>query len=596
MDTPTPRMVTPSSSDSDSLLVQEISLARREGQEARDIETACFPEAARLQHYSDQSDSDTIIMVTPESGAQHSSPETDPPFITQSVPDDMSTAPRPIPLRRATAALGAPPAATTSSHFRVPKRAYHPAPQRQPLPYPDEEVFEPRPAKRRRQEVHQADSGHLNWGQSFRPVQAQRPTSSVYDQCDSTSTLSWDPRAAPRARPDPRPRPMGHQPLPIPTEGRAPYHVDRDHTGPRRHQHKHLVSPSVSTMSSHQEDDGGRSSRSSVTSDYSMRSERSRYMGYSPPPQAGNHPPTGFGNIAQHHEAPHQEDPPVVYGPMPFQCPLEGVELPHAEPLDAETQEVSGKVQALIEAIYLNPVSTAKLESMFETYPRPANLPQLHKTRLNGDVKRQLIKKSREAVVNRDDPLRSLQWTLQFAARPLVEIMSLLLSGDDLQGQRKLITLKMIDAFKFLAKASWKANDQRRYGIYAGLKGAGLEIAQDYANHSSFENLLGDNPKEQIAVRQREDEILREVVAPTTGAQRQGNSKGGHTRGRHNNRNGHQNGRGRYKGQPNQRHSNSNSGQQVNNHRHRGQRQNHGGGNKHKNRKQGGGQQNGHSK
>ena len=171
---------------------------------------------------------------------------------------------------------------------------------------------------------------------------------------------------------------------------------------------------------------------------------------------------------------------------------------------------------------------------MYKKYPCHIDLETLHKTRLNDDLARQLAKKSRESVLLGDTPMRSLQWSLQFLARPLVDIATHLVSGE--KADAKYIVSKVVDALKLTAKASWKANDLRRGRIYASLKGAGLEVAQAYENHTSFQYLLGDNPRDQIMARQREDKFLRDVVAAPRSGQgnkhRQGNGQGGHSRGR----------------------------------------------------------------
>ena len=291
-------------------------------------------------------------------------------------------------------------------------------------------------------------------------------------------------------------------------------------------------------------------------------------------PAAGDHPPTAFGVIqrpvatrpqAADHDGQQAHDAPaVVYGPAPFRCPLEDIELPSTQPLDEETAEVRPKVRELMEAIYLNPLSKEKVADLYRKYPRPSNVEVLHKTRLNEDVRRALVGRSRESVVVKDDRLRSLQWALQFAARPIMEVLSHISSGDALDP--RVMCEKLSDALKLIAKASWKQNNARRYNIYAGLKGTGLEVAQDHKNHTDFRLLLGANPREQIVARQKEEEALREVISPSRhGTPRQGNSRGGQTR-RHN-KNGHQS-RGRHR-------SNQGGGRQGGGHGHHHQQTNH---------------------
>ena len=111
------------------------------------------------------------------------------------------------------------------------------------------------------------------------------------------------------------------------------------------------------------------------------------------------------------------------------------MEIPTKEPLDAETVDTTPRVKQLLDAIYTCPLTKDKLSAMYKEYPRPANLETLHKTRLNPDVQKYILANKHFDVIQRDEPLRSLQWVLQFLTRPLVDIISHLSSGDQAQPQ-----------------------------------------------------------------------------------------------------------------------------------------------------------------
>ena len=550
METPVPRTVTPSSSSSPDLL-QEVS------------GTALTQAYQDLEDNADAFSGDTVLME----GITLS-----PPYISQSPLQADQPVHRPIPLRRAEAAAGA-------------------APRRQPeliLNYPEELNFVPqRSRKRPRQASPQPTPGPSRPKQAkkgwptkstekgyptprIRLEQTRQPGRSVYGGYHFVNPNPADPRTAHdsshRQRRAAIPR---SEPVLIPTHENSPDHELWDHSGsdsPTTPVGRHAMSPSVSSDEEEPQVGSEQLSRASSVRSFSRASSHAS-SAFSRAPTHGDHPPTRFGGVAAapaRDLAPviRQQEPdlpPVVYGPVPYDCPLDAIELPVTEPLDALTDAVRPKLNQLMNTVYLNPLPTDKLAELYKSYPRPANVEVLHKTRLNDDVKRALTARARDSVVTRDDQLSSLQWCLQFAARPILQVLDHVSDGSQLDA--KFVARKAVDALKLIAKASWKQNDARRHNVYAGLKGTGLEVAQEHQNHTNFEHLLGSNPREQIAARQKEDETLREVVAPprhggNSTKPRQGNSRGGQPRGRQNNQGGRHQSRGR------QRHQNGDKSRQ----------------------------------
>ena len=513
--------------------------------------------------------SEMLLQSSPTMNSSESMDESDtivresPPFITQHIVASSShgeSMARTMPL---------PQHMDSQGSARVRPQVYPPTPDRHPvqsqaphpqIPYPREITTSgKRPTKRPSGDVTQPSvvprkqARHDPW---VRPVLIDLPqtSSEVYAGYAALSPSLSDPRRAPhRVRASAKALRM--TPLPVPLEGRPWQHVLYDHSSvddEERAEPVHRRVHSVSTVPSRAQS-VARSDMASRASAFSQVSAASQdvydsiysgdteihYMDQAPP-LGGDHPPTSFAL------APAAPIPEQVYGPDPFDCPLAHIVLPTTEPMDIETAKAHPRVKLLVDAIYLNPLTKEKLSEMYKKYPRPADLETLHKTRLNEDLARQLAKKSKESVITGDAPMRSLQWSLQFLARPLVEVITHLVSGET--PDSKFIVAKVVDALKLTAKASWKANDLRRGRIYASFKGAGLEVAQSHENHSSFKFLLGDNPKDQILARQREDELLRDVVAAARPKHNQGNGQGGHKSGRHtqkHNQSSHHRGSGR---------------------------------------------------
>ena len=586
MDTPTLRPVSPSTPPTAEAGLLDAAM---ETIAQESLETDAQARSPSFQRSDDsQADmfediSDTELLTVQEDRAS-------PPCITQAV---SSSVPEYVPRvqPRYAAAQG------SAGISRPTHVVYHPTPiaPRPLIPYPQEIRFEERrPAKRHVEALLQQVDGppvkRARERQWTRPVRITTSHQShlprVYDDYATDNASAADPRAAPASQrlPPNRIPSRSRQPLAIPLDGH-PDHAHRDHSSAeevaalQQAQAIRRARRAAHSLSSHSSQArtiplsggdsraaptdimSGRDSRASAFSQASVSTQATYESAYSadtviyhdpPASDRGDHPPTGFGRVhVPRHEPPpakqvvHEEeylalaDALPIYGPVPFDCPLADIELPSTEPMDVESGKAHPKVKLLVDAIYLNPLSKDKLADMYKKYPRPIDLETLHKTRLNEDLARQLANKSRESVVLGDLPLQSLQWSLQFLARPLVDIATHLVSGEETDA--KYIVSKVVDALKLTAKASWKANDLRRGRIYAGLKGAGLEVAQAQENHTSFKHLLGNNPRDQILARQREDEFLRDVVAAPRSGQgnknRQGNGQGGHNRGRQNQKN-----------------------------------------------------------
>ena len=579
MDTPVPRTVTPSSSSSPDLL-QGVS------------GTALTQAYQDLEENADAFSGDTVLME----GLQQS-----PPYLSQSPLQANQPVHRPTPSRR-------------------PVTATEAAPRRQPeliLNYPDELNFVPQSSRKRpRQASPQPSTSKPKQAKKGRPTkqttegwpqplvrveQARRPNRSVYGGYHFTRPNTADPRTAHdnthRQRRATLPT-IRAQPVLIPTHENSPNHELWDHSGsdsPTMSVRRHDMSPSVDS-------DDGEPQVESLSGASSVRSfsRASSYASsaFSRAPAHGDHPPTRFGGVPPAPTRDHApvvrqqvpELPPVVYGPVPYDCPLDAIELPTTEPRDALTAEVRPKLNQLMNTVYLNPLPTDKLAELYKAYPRPANVDVLHKTRLNDDVKRALTSRARDSVVTRDDQLSSLQWCLQFAARPILQVLDHVSDGRE-KVDAKFVASKAVDALKLIAKASWKQNDARRHNVYAGLKGTGLEVAQEHQNHTNFEHLLGSNPREQIAARQREDETLREVVAPprhagSSNKARQGNARGGHSRSRQNNQAGRHQSKGRQRHGDKNRQGNGQSQQGGSSHRGGGGKRSRGRGQSNSNRNQ----------
>ena len=572
METPVPRSVTPSSASSPSLLQEVSGTAATQPYQTYQALVDSMDNDENLDQYSGE----TISV----DGLEDQNPPRDevrqsPPYITQAVRREPVQRPKPTPLRRPAAAARA-------------------APRGRPqliVNYPDELNYVPEAHRRRHREVSpdltlgpsRPKKAREDWPPTRVEPEARRPNRSVYDAYDFIDPHPADPRTVHdsdrgQAR-QARPR-KGIPAVLIPTHEAAADHVlynnsdsNSQASSPARSARpRHELSPS--SMSEHYSEQPSRASSRASSAFSRVSSAVSRA------PTNGDHPPTRFGGVAPviarapaRAEVELQDITPVVYGPRPFDCPLDIANLPSTEPMDAESAPVRAKLKTVIDTIYLNPLPKEKLAELYKDYPRPTNIQVLHKTRLNDDVRRALMARSRESVVARDDQLRSLQWSLQFAARPILQLLDHVSDGN-VTLDPKYVVRKAVDSLKLIAKASWKQNDARRYNVYAGLKGTGLEVAQEHQNHTNFEFLLGTNPREQIAARQKEDETLRDVVAgprPGGNKPRQGNSRGGQARGRHNNNQGgrQQQSRGHHRSRHGDRSRQSNGQPQQNSSSHR---------------------------
>lgn len=470
------------------------------------------------------------------------------------------------------------------------------------IPWPDEVQYGSRPAKRHaaaatgRADMPPTDGNapkrrRSNWTRPHPMEGIHHRGGRVYDNYYHDYPDHRDPRTHPEDR---RHRYYTHEgslrgerdgPAIIPLRSNLSGHTMYDHSSDdgsitpepvfrkpalTRQREIHGVSPDNSTESRHTDHHNGRDSRASVGSRASNHSPAShhtqathvsrasvhslastiQYRGQgapnpTPPPVVAPHvvvPPV----IPPVVEVRANEEPAPIFGPQNFHNLLDDIELPHTEPMDAVAADCPLKVKRLFDAIYTNPPNKEKLAGIYTKYPRPTNLDVVHKTRLNPDIAKELVKRGHSAVVNRDDPLRSIQWALQFLVRPLAEVLEHLTCGD--KPDPKMIVDKTIDAIKLAAKASFKINDLRRTNLSAGLVGAGLDILNAHGAHG-FQFLLGENARELAVARQREAESIQEIIAPAPRSHRpagrqgenRGNGRSGQTRGRSNKQQGRKN-------------------------------------------------------
>jgi hypothetical protein len=288
--------------------------------------------------------------------------------------------------------------------------------------------------------------------------------------------------------------------------------------------------------------------------------------------------------------------------------PLDAITIPRSEPLDKIGPVVRPKVKNLVDGIYHNPLTKALTAEIYERYPRPDNLKMLHKTRINEEVLEELDAPKinvKPKTVSRDAPYKSMQWGLQFAARPLVGVLQHL---DEGLNDPAFIATEIATAMKLIARTSWRLNDMRRAFLKQNVGGPVLALTREN-NTQGFEFLLGDNLREEVLSRTKVHETFKDMVVPLTGSNKprsQGNSRAGPSRGR-DRRNGYQgqrsnqqrhNSGGQNRGQSNNRggrqgagnnRNNNNNNSNSNNSQNRGHQR--GGGNS--NRSGGGGRRGG---
>ena len=86
---------------------------------------------------------------------------------------------------------------------------------------------------------------------------------------------------------------------------------------------------------------------------------------------------------------------------------------PSRAPLDEVGPDLSDNVVTLMESIWRNPISKDQASQIYGSLPRPANLPCLHKTRINEEIANKLPRH----VTDKDSVLGSVQWGLQYHNR-----------------------------------------------------------------------------------------------------------------------------------------------------------------------------------
>ena len=255
-----------------------------------------------------------------------------------------------------------------------------------------------------------------------------------------------------------------------------------------------------------------------------------------PPPTPGPSTPTQVTNQAK-----------------VFVSPLEALVLPEKAPLDAVGPEVATNVKKLIDAIYQYPIAKDGTAELYDSLPRPSNLEVLHKTRVN----QELLEVMGEKAIARDTSLSSIQWALQFAARPQVKLLELLDSGAQLQPAQ--VVDQLVQTLKLLAKASVKINNLRRTNIRYNVKGPANALTRE-GTDQGFALLLGENFREEVTSRKKLAETLQDVVVPHTQQRGRGNQSG-----RGNSRRGSSRSRGKNNGQSRQSHNNHHQNNPHNN-------------------------------
>lgn len=229
-----------------------------------------------------------------------------------------------------------------------------------------------------------------------------------------------------------------------------------------------------------------------------------------------------------------QEQPAVAVTGNPSL--IDEVEKPKKDPLDEEGPEVKENLRSLIDAIYKFPMSKVKTAELYKSLPRPKNLDVLHKTRINELVEGKLDPRGKA----RDKTLESVQWGLQFAARPLVQLLQHVDSDESVN--KRLIIQRVVDTLKLTARASSKLNRVRKSNLKQNLKGAAKSLVSE-DDYRGFQYLLGDNFKEELQKRKKLEEVVDECVVSSSykgynkSTTNRGNGKRGRSRGRSHNGN-----------------------------------------------------------
>ena len=395
------------------------------------------------------------------------------------------------------------------------------------------------PGHNKRYPEEAADESHKPWSRKVRHLDnGEQATADLV----RTGATRYAPNTT-NSR-DPRGRQPGRQRELIIGEGREPHHIPTeghgnklsDHSRPAlvrthraRDQH-HPMSPEPSDNST-----GTHSRRSSPAS--SVRS-------------------VDTVNSVRTASPPRREVVRVLI-PMhaePMGSPLDAINISGPEPLDKTTGEVRPRVKALVDKLYAAPLNTDATADIYEKYPRPINLDALHKTRINQEILDECELSGKTQAALRDAPYKTLQWSMQFAARPLIEI----LNNIDAQPEKVDATRTAFligDTLKLLARTSWMLNNTRREVLKPNLSGPTASLAKE-ANTQGFQFLLGNNLREEVAARSKVHETFKDMVKTVSHKskkQDQGNSYNGHSRGRGSNNSGNsQNKR--------QRHSSANRG------------------------------------
>ena len=195
---------------------------------------------------------------------------------------------------------------------------------------------------------------------------------------------------------------------------------------------------------------------------------------------------------------------------------------PSRAPLDEVGPDLSDNVVTLMESLWRNPTSKDQASQIYGSLPRPANLPCLHKTRINEEIANKLPRH----VTDKDSVLGSVQWGLQFAARPLAHLLEAIDRGETPELQT--LAEVTVTSLKLLARSSVMLNNIRRDNVKRCLQPSIQSVA---ANNGSqgFAFLLGDNLPRQLSAINELNKTALDTLAVNRPRNQQRRGRGSRT-------------------------------------------------------------------
>jgi hypothetical protein len=157
-------------------------------------------------------------------------------------------------------------------------------------------------------------------------------------------------------------------------------------------------------------------------------------------------------------------------------------------------EPVRDRVKSWIDAIWNCPLSKGEISDLFEAWPRPSNLETLHKTRINPELLKSVKLPTKSRL--RDTEFESVQWCLQFAARPLVQVLEDLDAGKEIN--KRVLAERMAASLKCIARPSAKLNNMRRLGLRPFTQGPSAAATENDGSQG-FRYLLGEDFLGKIA-------------------------------------------------------------------------------------------------